>query len=179
MPARTSPGSRPLGAEPLHSTRVTKVLPYQPDDLFRLVSDVDSYPQFLPWVSSLRSWNRAADPDGVARVDAEAKVGFAIVRETFATRVRMDERARKIEVGLLYGPFRKLRNVWRFEPAEGGTKIEFEIDFEFKSRLLDALLAANLRYAADRLIACFEGRARKLYGGRPSGDPALAAGGQA
>lgn len=161
----------------MHSTRVTKVLPFQPDDLFRLVADIDAYPQFLPWVSTLRTWNRATDPDGVARVDAEAKIGFAIVRETFATRVRMDERARRIEVGLLYGPFKHLKNVWRFEPVEGGTKIEFEIDFAFKSRLLDALLAANLRYAADRLIACFEGRARKLYGaGGPAPTPVPADG---
>ncbi len=150
----------------MHSTRVTRILPYQPDELFRLVGDVEAYPDFLPWVSSLRTWNRRTGADGVESVDAEAKVGFAIVRETFATRVRLDERARRIEVGLLHGPFRRLKNVWQFLPVEGGTKVEFEIDFEFKSRLLDALLAANLRYAAERLIACFEGRARRLYGTR-------------
>ena len=163
----------------MHSTRVTRILPYRPDQLFDLIADVESYPQFLPWVGTLRTWNRTESQDGVRSLDAEAKVGFAIVRETFATRVKMDERARRIEVGLLYGPFKHLKNVWRFEPVEGGTKIDFEIDFAFKSRLLDALLAANLRYAADRLIACFEGRAKKLYGARGPGDPALAAGGPA
>lgn len=150
----------------MHSTRVTRILPYQPDELFRLVGDVKHYPEFLPWVSSLRTWNRKTGPDGVESIDAEAKVGFAIVRETFATRVRLDERARRIEVGLLYGPFRRLKNVWKFVPVDGGAKVEFEIEFEFKSRLLDALLAANLRYAAERLIACFESRARRLYGAR-------------
>ncbi len=67
-------------------------------------------------------------------------------------------------MSLLYGPFRKLRNVWRFSPAEAGSQVEFEIDFEFKSRLLDALLAANVRQAADRLMHCFEARAKQLYG---------------
>ena len=155
----------------MHSTRVTRILPYRPEQLFDLIADVEAYPEFLPWVSSLRTWNRTETKDGVRSVDAEAKVGFAIVRETFATRVKMDERARTIEVGLLYGPFRRLRNLWTFLPDPKGSRVEFEIDFEFKSRLLDALLAANLRHAADRLIGCFEARARQLYG---KGGPAVA-----
>jgi coenzyme Q-binding protein COQ10 len=126
---------------------------------------VEAYPKFLPWVSSMRTWNRSSPAEGMRTFDAEAKVGFAFVRETFATRVRLDEKDRLIDVSLLYGPFKRLKNGWRFAPSEtGGTKIEFDIDFEFKSKLFDALLAANLRRAADRLIACFEGRARALYG---------------
>ncbi len=150
----------------MHSTHVTKLLPYAPDELFALVADVEAYPEFLPWVSSMRIWNRTAPQAGVRTLDAEAKVGFAFVRETFATRVRLDEVMRQIEVSLLYGPFKRLKNGWSFAPAEGGTRIEFDIDFAFKSRLLDALLSANLRQAADRLIACFESRAQTLYGAR-------------
>ena len=159
----------------MHSTRVTRILPYRPEQLFDLIADVDAYPEFLPWVSSLRSWNRTEPRDGVRTLDAEAKVGFAIVRETFGTRVKLDERNLVIEVGLLYGPFKRLRNQWRFLPHEQGAKVEFEIDFEFKSRLLDAILAANLRHAADRLIGCFEARARRLYGVTGSATPAPAA----
>ena len=147
----------------MHATRVTRILPYRPDQLFDLIADVEAYPEFLPWVSSLRSWNNTGPKDGVRSVDAEAKVGFAIVRETFATRVKLDERNRVIEVGLLYGPFKRLRNVWRFLPDDNGTRVEFEIEFEFKSRLLYAILSANLRHAVDRLIGCFEARARRLY----------------
>ena len=150
----------------MHSTRVTRTLPYAPDDLWRLVADVEAYPQFLPWVQALRVWNRIAPKDGVGGLDAEAKVGFAMVRETFATRVKLDEAARKIDVGLLYGPFKRLRNAWSFTATDEGTRIDFEIDFEFKSRLLDALLAANLHRAAEKLIGCFEARAKMLYGPR-------------
>ncbi len=163
----------------MHSNRVTRILPYRPDQLFDLIADVEAYPEFLPWVSSLRVWNRTGAADGVRSLDAEARVGFAIVRETFATRVTLDERARTIEVGLLYGPFRRLRNHWRFLPDPKGARVEFEIDFEFKSRLLDALLAANLRHAVDRLIGCFEARARRLYGSSssaPAAAPAAADG---
>ena len=152
----------------MHSTRVTRILPYRPDQLFDLIADVESYPKFLPWVSALKTWNRTEPEEGVRSLDAEARVGFAIVRETFATRVKLDERRQTIEVGLLYGPFKRLRNLWRFLPEGQGTRVEFEIDFEFKSRLLDTILAANVRHAADRLIGCFEGRARKLYGSTAS-----------
>ncbi len=148
----------------LHKTRVTRVLPYAPEDLFRMVGDVDAYPEFVPWISAMRTWNKAEPAEGISTVDAEARVGFAIVRETFATRVRRDAKALTIEVGLLYGPFKHLRNLWRFLPDPAGTKIEFDLDFEFRSRLLDALLSANSRYAADRIMACFEGRAKALYG---------------
>ena len=150
----------------MHSTHVTRLLPYQPDELFALVGDVEAYPQFLPWVSSIRIWNATTPQEGVRTVDAEAKVGFAFVRETFATRVRLDQTRRAIEVSLLYGPFKRLKNAWSFSPEAGGTRIEFDIDFEFKSRLLDTLLAANLRHAVDRMIGCFESRARALYGER-------------
>jgi coenzyme Q-binding protein COQ10 len=150
----------------LHKTHLTRHLPYAPEELFRLVGDVEAYPKFLPWVSSMRTWNRAAPEEGVRTMDAEAKVGFAFVRERFATRVRLDEIGRRIDVSLLYGPFKRLKNSWWFAPDDGGTRIEFDIDFEFKSRILDALLAANLRHAAERVIACFESRAEALYGAR-------------
>ena len=148
----------------MHDTHVSKVLPYAPDDLLALVADVERYPQFVPWVTSLRAWNRTSPAPGVSTVDAEARVGFAFVQETFATRVRRDDDARTITVSLLHGPFKRLNNRWEFHPDPAGTRVEFHIDFAFKSRILDALLHANAKAAADRIMACFEGRARALYG---------------
>ncbi len=143
--------------------RLTRVLPYGPDQLFDLVGDVERYPEFVRWVTSLRTWNRR-DEAGVVILDAEAEVKFAIVRERFSTRVRLDRPARAIDVSLLSGPFRRLSNRWRFSPHPHGAELSFEIDFEFGSRLLAALLAANLERAAARLISCFEDRACALYG---------------
>ena len=144
---------------------LTKTLPYTPDQLFGLVGDVDRYPEFVPWLTSMRTWNAHEIEPGVNVVDAEAGVGFSFLRETFATRVIRDANERHIGVNLLRGPFRALKNDWRFREAEGGgTEIEFSIEFEFKSRLLDGFLAANMDRAIDKLIACFEARARALYG---------------
>jgi len=145
--------------------RVTKVLPYTPEQLFRLVSDVDHYPEFVPWIQDMATWNARKESDGVEVVDAEARVGFSFLRERFATRVRRNRDLKTVEVGLISGPFRKLANTWSFTPIDGGTEIGFFIDFEFKSRLLDAMLHANFDRAVNKLIECFEARAKALYGG--------------
>jgi coenzyme Q-binding protein COQ10 len=139
------------------------VLPYTPDQLFHLVGEVDHYPEFVPWITAMRTWNRRVDDAGASLIDAEAKVGFSFLKETFATRVRRDPLNRQVEVGLIRGPFRKLVNRWTFRPHEHGTEIEFFIDFEFRSRILQAVLEANFNRAVDRLIACFEARAKSLY----------------
>jgi coenzyme Q-binding protein COQ10 len=143
---------------------LTKVLPYQPDQLFEMVGDIARYPEFVPWLTSMRTWNAQALELGVTTIDAEAGVGFSFLRERFSTRVIRDPNNKKISVNLLHGPFRALKNDWLFRPHPNGTMVEFSIEFEFKSRLLDAFLAANMDRAIDKLIACFEARARVLYG---------------
>jgi coenzyme Q-binding protein COQ10 len=144
---------------------VTKILPFKPDQLFELVGDVELYPQFVPWLTAMRTWNPQEIAPGVTSLDAEAGVGISILRERFSTRVTRDANSRWIYAELIQGPFRVLKNDWRFFPDPAGTRIEFSIDFEFKSRLLDAFLAANMDRAVQKLIACFEARARGLYGG--------------
>ena len=143
---------------------IEKILPYTPDQLFQLVGNVDAYPEFVPWIQSMRTWNARSEGEGISLVDAQAGVGFAFLKEKFSTRVRRDAGARQVDVQLLSGPFKHLANRWRFVEVEGGTKIEFDIDFEFKSRLLSGMLAANFHHAVDKLMSCFEARAKALYG---------------
>lgn len=128
-----------------------------------LVGDVERYPDFVPWVTSMRTWNAVTSDDGISWVDAEASVGFAFLKEKFATRVRRDPTDRVVGVDLIHGPFRRLVNEWRFNPHEDGCEIAFFIEFEFKNKLLDRLLEANFNRAVNKLIGCFEDRARSLY----------------
>jgi coenzyme Q-binding protein COQ10 len=149
---------------------VSRLLPYTREQLFALVGDVMTYPDFVPWITSMRTWNGRALEDGIETVDAEAGIGFSFLKERFSTRVRRDAPNRRIEVSLLSGPFKRLENRWEFFETEGqGTRLEFDIDFQFKSRLLEALLTANFAHAVDRLMTCFEARAGVLYGdGKPT-----------
>ena len=144
--------------------RLSRRSPYAPDALFGLVGDVARYPEFVPWVRSLRTWNARTEADGAEWMDAEVQVAFGPVRERFSTRVRRDPVLKRIDADLIAGPFRRLRNRWDFAPEDGGTRIDFDIDFELKSRLLEGLLAGNFDRAAGRLLTCFEDRARALFG---------------
>jgi coenzyme Q-binding protein COQ10 len=144
--------------------RLSRHSPYAPEALFGLVGDVSRYPEFVPWVQSLRTWNARTEADGAEWLDAEVQVAFGPVRERFSTRVRRDPALKRIDAELLSGPFRRLRNRWDFVPEEGGTRIDFDIDFELRSRLLEGLLAGNFDRAAGRLLACFEDRAQALFG---------------
>ena len=148
----------------MNRNRQTKILPYRPEQLFELVGGIESYPEFVPWLTSMRTWNAREVRPGVSSVDAEAGVGFSFLRERFATRVVRDAETMTIDVSLLHGPFKVLKNQWRFLPDPAGTRVEFSIDFAFKSRILDALLAANMDRAVDKLIGCFEARAAAVYG---------------
>ena len=143
---------------------VTRILPWTPDQLFHLVGDVRRYPEFVPWINALTATRPIRQADGSDHLSAEATVGFSIVNERFATRVVRHPDQRLIEVKLIRGPFRHLANEWRFVAHDQGTEVLFDIDFEFKSRFLDAMLAANFERAVHKLITCFEDRARALYG---------------
>ena len=138
-------------------------MPYTPDQLLAMVGDVRRYPEFVPWITAIRVWNERVEAEGVNTLDAEAQVGFSFLKERFSTRVRRDVNARRIDVNLLSGPFRRLRNRWVFEPHPVGTTVQFDIDFEFKSRLLEMMLAANFDRAVGKLMACFETRAKAMY----------------
>jgi coenzyme Q-binding protein COQ10 len=144
--------------------RVTRVLPYTPEQLATLVADIESYPRFVPWVTSMRIWNARPEGEGVDLVDAEAQVGFSFLKERFSTWVRHDRNSPTVEVGLIRGPFKHLKNRWEFFPDPGGTRLEFMIDFAFRSRLLDGMLHANFDRAVGSLIRCFETEAARRYG---------------
>ncbi|RZJ19262.1 MAG: type II toxin-antitoxin system RatA family toxin [Brevundimonas sp.] len=146
--------------------RLTRVLPYAPEQLADMVANVRDYPLFVPWITSMRAWNEREEAPGVTMLDAEAGVGFAFLNERFSTWVRHDRNAPTVEVGLIRGPFKHLKNRWEFHPDPGGTRLEFFIDFAFKSRMLDAMLHANFDRAVRALIHCFETRAEGLYGRR-------------
>ena len=143
---------------------VTRILPYAPAQLAALVADVAAYPQFVKWVSAMRVWNAREEAPGVSLVDAEAQVGFSFLKERFSTWVRHDRNLPRVEVGLIRGPFKHLKNRWDFHEDPAGTRLEFMIDFAFRSPILNAMLQANFQLAVGKLIASFEAEAERRYG---------------
>jgi coenzyme Q-binding protein COQ10 len=146
-----------------------RVLPYTPEQLFDLVADVERYPEFLPWCLGARIRERREDT-----IVADLLIGFRMVRERFTSKVTLS-RPGRIDVAYTDGPFRYLNNHWIFEPVgESSCRIDFFVDFEFRSKVLQTLIGVLFNEAVRRMVAAFEGRARKLYGAKTIVDPVAA-----
>jgi coenzyme Q-binding protein COQ10 len=142
---------------PRHSE--SRHLPYTPEQLFDLVADVGRYDEFLPWVVAVRV--RSSSPSETV---ADLVVGFSAFKERFTSRVHK-ERPRLICVDYIEGPLKYLHNEWRFEPAaDGGTDLQFSVDFAFRSRVFEALAGQMFDRALRRMTGAFEQRAAALYG---------------
>jgi len=141
---------------PTHAER--KILRYSPEQIFQMVADVHRYPEFLPWCAGARIVSRDE-----TKLIADLTIGFKVFRETFRSEVTL-ERPAKVEVKYLDGPFRYLNNTWRLTPVPGGTEVNFFVDFEFRSKLLQAVIGTVFNEAVRMMVRAFERRAMVLYG---------------
>ena len=146
------------------SFRSARVVPHSPEQMFDLVADSDKYPEFLPLCVGMKTRPLGQDANGNTIVLAEMGVGYKAIRERFVTRNTLDRKGMRITVDYVEGPFSRLRNVWNFVPAPEGCKVEFFIDYAFKSRLLAALMGSMFDSAFRAFASAFETRADKIYG---------------
>ena len=141
---------------PTHAER--KVLPYSPEQMFDLVADVGKYPEFLPWCAGARVRSHTD-----VLLVADLTIGFGPFRESFTSRVDLD-RPRQVQVKYENGPFRYLNNQWTFEANPKGCEVKFFVDFEFKSRILQAAIGVVFNEAVRLMVNAFLKRARDVYG---------------
>ena len=142
---------------PTHDER--RVIGYSPEQIYALVADVERYPEFLPWCIAARIRRRDEN-----LMVADLVIGFKMVRERFTSHVKLDPAARCIDVRYAEGPFKYLDNHWVFEDHPEGCVIDFYVDFEFRSRLLQKMMEALFHEAVRRMVRAFETRAHDLYG---------------
>ena len=145
----------------------TRVVPYSAGQMYALVADVASYPQFLPWNSAarIRSRRPVEGPDGVGVVmEADLVISFKVFRERFGSRVRLWPAAQRIQTEYLDGPFRHMQSTWAFRDVDGGCEITFDVDFEFRNALLQGIIGIVFNDAMLRVVRAFERRAAALYG---------------
>ena len=149
--------------------REIRLLPYTAEQMFDLVADVGSYPEFLPWVVATRVRNRTE-----TGLEADMLVGFKAIREKFTSRVELD-RPRSVRVHYIDGPLRDLDNRWTFsDTGDGGCEIGFAVDFAFKNMMFEALAGQYIDRAFRKMVAAFEERAAALYGSRSSSAQSVA-----
>jgi coenzyme Q-binding protein COQ10 len=151
---------------PTHAERL--VVPYTQDQIFDLIADVERYPEFLPWCVAARIRQRPAPNILIA----DLVIGYKVFRERFTSHVQLN-RPERIDVRYYEGPFRYLNNHWILEPhGVDECVIDFYVDFEFKSRMLQKVIQTLFNEAVQRMVGAFEKRADALYG--PHHAPAAA-----
>jgi len=142
---------------PVHKEK--RVLPYTSDQLYQLVVDIERYPEFLPWCLGARIKTHQEN-----LIVADLIIGFKMFRERFTSRVVPNAAEQRIDVTYAEGPFKYLENHWVFVDHPRGCEIDFYVDFEFRSKLLQRVIEGLFHEAVRRMVAAFETRARDLYG---------------
>lgn len=155
---------------PTHAEK--RQLPYTPEQLFDLVADIERYPEFLPWCIGARIRRREGRV-----LYADLVIGYKMIRERFTSRVDPQRDRLRIDVAYSEGPFSYLDNHWVFEPHPDGSVIDFYVDFEFKSLMLQSVIGLFFNEAVRRMVQAFETRADQLYGRPLSAPPGTPAGG--
>lgn len=144
--------------------RTTTDVPFSARQMYDLVANVERYPDFIPWCVALRVVERQGDDDAGVLI-ADMIVAYKVFRESFRSRVTLDPAAHAIDAEYLDGPFEKLRTRWRFaDYAEGGSNIDFFIEFRFRNALLQTTAQVVFEKAFARMTDAFVARAFELYG---------------
>ncbi len=147
---------------PTHTEK--RSLPYSAQQMYDLVADVGSYPQFLPWTSAARIRSRRTFDEGEV-LEADLVISFKVFRERFVSRVTLWPGRRKIDTEYIDGPFKHMRSFWTFASrADGGCDIEFFVDFEFRNAVMQGIIGLVFNEAMLRVVRAFERRAEALYG---------------
>ena len=140
---------------PRHEERAT--LHYDADELFAVVADVKDYPLFVPWCSGAR-----VQREDEREIIVDLVIGFGPFQESFTSDVTL-VRPRQVLVRATEGPLEHLTNSWTFSPAGDRTNVDFIIDFQFKSHLLDHFAAEMFQMAATKMMSAFQSRVHLVH----------------
>jgi coenzyme Q-binding protein COQ10 len=147
------------------SFRTSHIVKHTPEQMFDLVADVESYPQFVPLCLSIKIRRRLTGADGAEIFVSQMEVGYKAVREKFTSRVVLHRAAGRIDVTYVDGPFSHLENRWTFiDAGPGACRVEFFIAYEFRNRTLANLMGGMFDAAFRKFSSAFEARADQIFG---------------
>lgn len=135
------------------------LLHYSAEQMFALVDRVEDYPAFLPWCGGVEVQQRAAD-----KLVAAIQINYHGVKQSFTTE-NSNTPPTRMQMRLVEGPFRHLDGTWQFTALRADAcKIEFELHYEFSSKILEKLIGPVFSKIADSFVDSFCKRAEVVYG---------------
>ncbi len=134
------------------------LLGYSAEQMFALVDRVEDYPQFLPWCGGVDVKERTE-----GRLVASIQINYHGIKQTFTTE-NANQPPTLMKMSLVEGPFKHLDGTWVFKPLrEDACKIDFELHYEFSSRLLENLIGPVFSMIANSFVESFRKRAEAVY----------------
>lgn len=135
------------------------LVPHSPEEMFKLIDDIEAYSEFLPWCGKATEISRDEK-----NVEASLFISHSGLNKEFTTQNKNTE-FEKIEMHLVNGPFKNLDGVWLFEQlGETACKVSLNLEFEFSSKIISVTLGPVFSKVANSLVDAFIKRADTVYG---------------
>jgi len=154
----------------MKQVRKSVLLWYSPHQIYQLVTDIERYPEFLPWCERVEILGRDEQ-----MVTARLHLAYGGLRHAFTTRNAMVP-DQSVDIDLIDGPFSMLDGLWRFVPlplaaladgaAETACKIEFDLRYAFSNVVLEAAISPVFDRIANTFVDSFVKRAAQVHGSR-------------
>lgn len=143
----------------MHTISKHAIVAYSAEKMYRLVNDVERYPEFLAWCTSTQIISQ--DTHEVRASISASKGPF---NQTFSTKNTLNA-PEQITMELIDGPFKHLSGTWRFIPlSDDACKVHFDLEFGFATKLLDIALSPYFRQMTEQQLDAFISRAKAVYG---------------
>ena len=146
----------------MSSASLKKIISCKKSQLIEMVLDIEKYPEFVPWCLKGKVHSKKESND-LIEIKADLKVGKSIISETYTSLVIYYKEKDKILVTNIDGPLTHLKNEWKFKEINNSTQLEFDIDFELKNNLLNAIMKRSFNFGLNKIADAFEKRALELY----------------
>tara|TARA_B000000609_G_C23955610_1_gene231287 strand:- start:54 stop:497 length:444 start_codon:yes stop_codon:yes gene_type:complete len=146
----------------MSSASIKKIIACKKKQLIDLVLDIEKYPEFVPWCLDGKVHNKKETED-LIEIKADLKVGKKFINETYTSLVLFHKASDRISVTNIDGPLTHLKNEWKFKEINSSTQLEFEIDFELKNNILNAIMKRSFNFGLSRIADAFEKRALEIY----------------
>jgi coenzyme Q-binding protein COQ10 len=138
-------------------------VPHLPQSMYEIVSDLSSYPKFIPNCKAMDVRPDPAARDKDVRL-AKMTLIFGPITQAYTSRVTLDPQALTIAAKAVDGPFSYLDSIWSFEQEGQGTRVRFEIDFKISNMLIAAVAEPAFAAKQDEIIRAFAEEADRRFG---------------
>lgn len=135
------------------------LLAYSAEQMYALVENFEDYPKFLPWCGGAAILRREGE-----KIVASLTINYHGIRQSFVTK-NTNTPPTSIDMELVEGPFKHLHGTWTFQSLRvDACKVEFDLYYEFSSRVLEQLIGPVFSKIANSFVDSFCKRAEAVYG---------------